>query len=93
MRDDAREACGLVDVAVVAGALEHDKAGHTVSMFLAVWDGAQLVDAGAGYAGNEDLAARLLGFRPGRHVPADAGNVLAINAGPDDDDEADEDLE
>jgi hypothetical protein len=73
--------------------LEHDKAGHTVSMFLAVWDGAQLVDAGAGYAGNEDLAARLLGFRPGRHVPADAGNVLAINAGPDDDDEADEDLE
>jgi len=73
--------------------LEHDKGGHTVSMYLAVWDGAQLVDAGAGYAGNEDLAERLLLFRPSRHVPAGVGNELALNAGADDDEEADEDLE
>jgi hypothetical protein len=73
--------------------LEHDKAGHTVSMYLAVWDGAQLVDAGAGYAGNEDLAERLLGFRSSRHVPAEAGNVLALTAGADEDEEGDEDLE
>ena len=73
--------------------LAHDKAAHTVSAFLAVWDGAQLVDAEAGYAGNEDLASELLGFRPSRHVPAEVGNVLAMNAGADDDDEADEDLE
>ena len=35
-----------------------------------VWDGEQMVDAGAGFAGNEDLAAELLGFRPSRDVPA-----------------------
>jgi hypothetical protein len=73
--------------------LEHDKAGHTLSAFLAVWDGAQLVDAGAGYAGNDELATELLGFRPHRHVPADAGNVLTVQPVADDDDEADEDLE
>lgn len=73
--------------------LEHDKAGHTLSAFLAVWDGAQLVDAEAGYAGNDELATQLLGFRPHRYVPADAGNVLTMPAVTDDDDEADEDLE
>jgi hypothetical protein len=72
--------------------LEHDKAGHTLSAFLAVWDGAQLIDAEAGYAGNDELATQLLGFRPHRYVPADAGNVLTIQAVTDDD-EADEDLE
>ncbi len=73
--------------------LEHDKAGHTLSAFLAVWDGAQLIDAGAGYAGNDDLAAALLGFRPRRHVPAEAGNVLSVNVAAEDEDEGDEDLE
>jgi hypothetical protein len=73
--------------------LEHDKAGHTLSAFLAVWDGAQLIDAGAGYAGNDDLAAALLGFRPRRHVPAEAGNVLSVSAAAEDEDEGDEDLE
>lgn len=43
---------------------------------LALWDGEQLIDAGAGYAGNEDLAAALLGFRPARHVPG-VGDVLS----------------
>jgi hypothetical protein len=73
--------------------LEHDKGGHTLSAFLAVWDGAQLIDAGAGYAGNDDLAERLLGFRPTRHVPAEVGNVLPTGVAADDDDEADEDSE
>jgi hypothetical protein len=30
------------------------------------------IDATAGFAGNDDLAAELLGFRPARYVPADA---------------------
>ena len=74
--------------------MQHDKAAHALSTLLALWDGEQLVDAEAGYAGNEDLAAELLGFRPTRHVPADVGDVLAMNvvAG-DDDDEGDEDAE
>jgi hypothetical protein len=73
--------------------LEHDKAGHTLSAFLAVWDGAQLIDAGAGYAGNDDLAERLLGFRPTRHVPAEVGDVLTTGVAADDDDDVDEDTE
>jgi hypothetical protein len=73
--------------------LEHDKAGHTLSAFLAVWDGAQLIDAGAGYAGNEDLAAQLLGYRPTRHIPAAVGSMIAMNVGGENDDEAGEDLE
>jgi hypothetical protein len=73
--------------------LEHDKAGHTVSAFLAVWDGAALIDAGAGYAGNEELATAMLGFRPHRHVPAEAGSVLAVHPAPADDEDPDEDLE
>ena len=73
--------------------MQHDKAAHALSTLLALWDGEQLVDADAGYAGNEDLAAELLGFRPTRHVPADVGEVLAMNVDGDDDDEADEDAE
>jgi Putative exonuclease SbcCD, C subunit len=73
--------------------MQHDKAAHALSTLLALWDGEQLVDADAGYAGNEDLAAELLGFRATRHVPADVGDVLAVNAAGDDDDEGDEDAE
>jgi hypothetical protein len=73
--------------------MEHDKAAHALSTFLALWDGEQLIDAGAGFGGNEDVAAELLGFRPTRHVPAEVGDVLAMNLGADDDDEADEDVE
>jgi uncharacterized protein (TIGR02680 family) len=73
--------------------MQHDKAAHALSTFLALWDGEQLIDAEAGYAGNEDLAAALLGFRPTRHVPADVGDVLAMSLGSDDDDEVDEDTE
>ena len=56
--------------------MRHDKATHAVSTLLVLWDGEQLIDADAGYAGNEDLAAELLGFRPTRHVPAEAGGTL-----------------
>jgi hypothetical protein len=71
--------------------MQHDKAAHALSTFLALWDGEQLIDAEAGYAGNEDLAARLLGFRPTRHVPVGVGDVLAMNLGGGEDDESDED--
>ena len=73
--------------------MQHDKAAHALSTLLALWDGEQLIDADAGYAGNEDLAAELLGFRPTRHVPADVGDVLTMNVDGDDDDEGDEDTE
>jgi len=72
--------------------MQHDKGAHAVSALLVLWDGGQLVDAGAGYAGNEDLAAELLGFRPSRHVPAGAagGAVLAAPAAGDEDDDEDD---
>jgi hypothetical protein len=73
--------------------MQHDKAAHALSTFLALWDGEQLVDADAGYAGNEDLAAELLGFRPTRHVPAGVGGVLTMNLDGDDNHEGDEDAE
>ena len=60
--------------------MRHDKAVHAVSSYLVLWDGAQLIDADSGYAGNEDLAAELLGFRPSRHVPAGTDDVLVATA-------------
>jgi uncharacterized protein (TIGR02680 family) len=56
--------------------IQHDKVSHALSTLLVLWDGEQLLDADAGYAGNEDLAAELLGFRPTRHVPPEAGGTL-----------------
>jgi len=73
--------------------MRHDKAAHALSTLLALWDGAQLIDADAGYAGNEDLVADLLGFRPTRHVPAEVGDVLAMNLDGDSEDQDDEDAE
>jgi len=69
--------------------MQHDKATHAISTLLVLWDGEQLIDADAGYAGNEDLAAELLGFRPSRHVPAQAGGTLVIAAEEDLDDDTD----
>jgi uncharacterized protein (TIGR02680 family) len=60
--------------------IQHDKVSHALSTLLVLWDGMQLLDADAGYAGNEDLAAELLGFRPTRHVPAEAGGTLVTAA-------------
>ena len=71
--------------------LQHDKAAHALSTLLVLWDGEQLIDADAGYAGNEDLSAELLGFRPNRHVPAEAGGTLVIAAEEDLDEDTDTD--
>ena len=69
--------------------MQHDKATHALSTLLVLWDGEQLIDADAGYAGNEDLSAELLGFRPTRHVPAQAGGTLVTAVEEDLDDETD----
>ncbi len=71
--------------------MQHDKATHALSTLLVLWDGEQLIDADAGYAGNEDLAAELLGFRPTRHVPSEAGGTLVTAVEEDLDDETDSD--
>ncbi len=69
--------------------LHHDKAAHALSALLVLWDGTQLVDAAAGFTGNEELAEALLGFRPTRYVPSDSGDALAMTAD-DAEDEGDE---
>jgi hypothetical protein len=70
--------------------MQHDKAAHALSRLLVLWDGEQLIDAAAGFAGNEDLAADLLGFRPTRHVPVGVGEVLAISIDGDEDDDGED---
>jgi hypothetical protein len=71
----------------------HDKTTRTVSALLLLWDGAQLLDASAGYPDNETLVAELLGFRPTRHAPLRGGGTLySVDASdPRGDDEDDED--
>jgi hypothetical protein len=69
--------------------MQHDKAAHALSTLLVLWDGEQLIDADAGYAGNEELSAELLGFRPTRHVPAEAGGTLVVAAVEDLDEDTD----
>ena len=59
----------------------HDKTTRTVSALLMLWDGEQLVDASAGYADNDTLVARLLGFRPTRHAPL--GTAATLYAAPE----------
>ncbi len=73
--------------------MQHDKAAHALSTLLVLWDGEQLIDAAAGFAGNEDLACELLGFRPTRYVPEGVREVLAMNLASDEDDDGDEDTE
>jgi hypothetical protein len=73
--------------------LYHDKTTHTVSSLLMLWDGTQLLDAAVGYAGNDDLVTRLLGFRPTRHAPLGTEETLyaaAADDQPDDDDDDEE---
>jgi hypothetical protein len=72
----------------------HDKTAHAVSSLLMLWDGAQLLDAAAGYADNDDLVTQLLGFRPTRRAPLGAGETLYAAAEDDQaDDEEDSDDE
>ncbi|MFE1168266.1 TIGR02680 family protein [Nocardiopsis sp. NPDC058789] len=56
--------------------MHHDKAISTVSAFLMLWDGEQILDADAGFAGNEELAAELLGITPTRYVPQSTEGTL-----------------
>jgi uncharacterized protein (TIGR02680 family) len=65
--------------------MHHDKTVHAVSAMLVLWDGEQLVDAEAGYAGNDELAEELLGISPRRRVPLAAENTL-LAADEDDED-------
>jgi hypothetical protein len=64
-----------------------------VSALLILWDGTQLVDAAVGYADNDDLVRRLLGFRPTRHAPLSVDQTLYESAAdapePDEDEEGD----
>ncbi|HET9968493.1 MAG TPA: SbcC/MukB-like Walker B domain-containing protein, partial [Streptosporangiaceae bacterium] len=73
----------------------HDKTTRTVSALLMLWDGEQLVDASAGYADNDTLVARLLGFRPTRHAPLGTAATLyaAPEAAADETDDEDDDAE
>src|ERR1041384_7493176 len=61
--------------------MHHDKTAHAVSAMLVLWDGVQLVDAEAGFAGNDELAAELLGITPRRHAPVAAEDTLLSSAG------------
>ncbi|MFC7386007.1 SbcC/MukB-like Walker B domain-containing protein [Sphaerisporangium rhizosphaerae] len=66
--------------------LMHDSELRTVSTILALWDGAQVFDADAGYAGNDELVEELLGFTPRRHVPPGSAQE-ALYADEDDEEE------
>ena len=68
----------------------HDKTTHTVSSLLMLWDGTQLLDAAAGYTGNDDLVTRLLGFRPTRHAPLGTEETLYAAAADDQPDDEDD---
>ncbi|MDX6738757.1 SbcC/MukB-like Walker B domain-containing protein [Actinocorallia sp. A-T 12471] len=49
--------------------MHSDKVSHTVSAMLILWDGAELLDSGASFTGNDALATALLGFTPTRRTP------------------------
>ena len=61
--------------------MHHDKGSHTVSAMLMLWDGEQTIDADAGFAGNEELAAELLGLTPSRFVPQSTEGTLLAETG------------
>ena len=63
--------------------MHHDKSAHAVSAMLVLWDGVQLVDAAAGFAGNDELAEELLGMKPRRHAPLAADDTLLAIDGDD----------
>ncbi|ASU59086.1 TIGR02680 family protein [Nocardiopsis dassonvillei] len=60
--------------------MHHDKGAHTVSAMLMLWDGAQTIDADAGFSGNEELAAQLLGITPSRFAPLSSAGTLLEDA-------------
>ncbi|MDT0331975.1 TIGR02680 family protein [Nocardiopsis lambiniae] len=58
--------------------MHHDKASHTVSAMFMLWDGAQVVDADAGFSGNDALSSHLLGITPSRFVPLATEGTLPV---------------
>jgi uncharacterized protein (TIGR02680 family) len=60
--------------------MHHDKGAHTVSAMLMLWDGTQTIDADAGFSGNEELAAQLLGITPSRFAPLSSAGTLLEEA-------------
>ncbi|MEW9534484.1 SbcC/MukB-like Walker B domain-containing protein [Microbispora sp. NPDC049125] len=56
--------------------MHSDKASHTVSALLVLWDGCELVDSAAGFSGNDELAGEILGFTPSRRGPAGTGVLV-----------------
>lgn len=64
--------------------LHHDERTRAVSSLLVLWDGEQLLDAGPGFSGNEELVMELLGFRPTRHAPAGADGAMVYDGDGDD---------
>jgi hypothetical protein len=66
--------------------MHHDKTAHAVSAMLVLWDGIELLDAAAGFAGNDELAEELLGVKPSRHAPLTADGTL-LSATDDTDEE------
>ncbi|WP_169987005.1 SbcC/MukB-like Walker B domain-containing protein [Microbispora sp. H10836] len=72
--------------------MHHDKSAHAVSAMLMLWDGDQTIDADAGFAGNEELAETLLGFRPSRRAPALTEGTLLAAADHDRADEMEEEV-
>jgi hypothetical protein len=66
--------------------MHSDKASHTVSAMLVLWDGRELLDSTAGFSGNEELAKELLGFTPSRRGPIDAGLLEPAEKSEDQDD-------
>ncbi|WP_248965145.1 TIGR02680 family protein [Sphaerisporangium perillae] len=71
--------------------LLHDSELRTVSTILALWDGAQVFDADAGYAGNDELVKELLGFTPRRHVPPGSPQATLYDGEDDEEDSSDPD--
>lgn len=69
--------------------MHHDKRAHAVSAMLMLWDGAQTIDADAGYAGNDELARELLGITPSRRAPLSTEGTL-LDQMPDHDPEDEE---
>ncbi|MFD6095273.1 SbcC/MukB-like Walker B domain-containing protein [Nocardiopsis flavescens] len=61
--------------------MHHDKASHTVSAMFMLWDGAQVVDADAGFSGNDALSSHLLGITPSRFVPLATEGTLPVDTG------------
>ncbi|MER5217919.1 TIGR02680 family protein [Streptomyces sp. NPDC002838] len=72
--------------------MNYDKASHTVSAMLMLWDGQQILDD-LGYPGSDELAASLLGFTPSRHAPSADGLLAGLDDHDTPDDQPEEEAD